>query len=266
MFEHSLIDLDAQAQKKSRRGWFSLPVAIVLHLVALATFTFAGYWDIGAVPEPPLNDIFYVQLSPPPPPPPIRGSGQPEKQAAVKPPDVKPPEPQQTVQPRDVPDQLAPVASTLTSQVVNDLLPPNGHPDGVDEGGVDDGVVDGVPFSNGDRTTPVTSLIPGSADPQPASDKPIQVGGAVKRPVAIYQPQPRYTEMARRARVQGMVMLDAVIDVNGNVVDLKVRKGQPMGLEQSALDAVRTWRFKPATLHGQPVKVYFTLTVNFQLN
>lgn len=263
MFEHSLIDLEAQARKKSRRGWFSLPVAVLLHLVALATFTFAGYWDVGAVPEPPLNDVFFVQM-PPLPPPPIRGSGQPEKPTAVKPPEVKPPTQQETVQPRDVPDQLPPVVSTVTSEVVNDLLPPNGDPDGVDKGGVEDGVRDGVPFSNGDRTTPVTSLIPGPAEP--ANDKPILVGGAVLRPVAIYQPQPRYTETARKARVQGTVLLKAVIDERGNVTDLEVLRGQPMGLDKSALDAVRTWRFKPATLHGQPVKVYFTLTVNFQLN
>ncbi|HWM90342.1 MAG TPA: TonB family protein [Thermoanaerobaculia bacterium] len=262
MFEHSLIDLEAR--KKSRRGWFSLPVAILIHLVAFATFAVAGYWDIAEVPEPPINmKPFIVEL--PPPPPPIRGSGQPEqKKAEVKPPDVRPVTPQQTVQPEAVPDQAPPVISDVVA-AADSGLPDGGHPDG-DINGVPDGVIDGVPFSNGDRTNPVTSLIPGPAEPQPANDKPIIVGGAVKKPVAIYQPQPRYTEMARKARVQGMVILDAVIDVNGNVVDLKVRKGQPMGLDQSAMDAVRTWRFRAATLHGQPVKVYFTLTVNFQLN
>ena len=49
------------------------------------------------------------------------------------------------------------------------------------------------------------------------------------------------------------------------MTNLEVLRTLPMGLEQAAVDAVRTWRFKPATLHGRPVKVYFNLTVNFQI-
>lgn len=260
MFEHSLIGLEAR--KKSRRGWLSLPVAVLIHLAAFATFTFASYWEVGEVPEPSMNVVFYELVSPPPPPPPQRGSNQPATQTTVKPPETKPVMPQQPVQPRDVPNELPPVASQMTGDVVVDLPP--GDPNGVDEGGVPDGVRDGVPFSNGTDSSVISTGIVGPA-PAPANDKPIVVGGAVKKPVAIYQPQPRYTETARKIRIQGLVVLDAVIDEQGNVIDLKVRKGLPMGLDQAALDAVSTWRFKPATLHGQPVKVYFTLTVNFQL-
>jgi protein TonB len=71
--------------------------------------------------------------------------------------------------------------------------------------------------------------------------------------------------VARRANVQGVVVVQATIDERGNVTDIKVLRGLPMGLEQAAIEAVRTWRYKPATLHGKPVKVYFNLTVNFQL-
>ncbi|PYQ26205.1 MAG: hypothetical protein DMF56_25500 [Acidobacteria bacterium] len=62
-----------------------------------------------------------------------------------------------------------------------------------------------------------------------------------------------------------MVILEAVIDRNGNVTEARVLKGLPFGLEQSALDAIKKWRFKPGTLNGQPVPVYYNLTINFQL-
>ena len=67
MFEHSLIGL--QERKKSRHGWFSLPMAVLIHLVALGTFAFASYWDIDEVTEPSINLVFIGEGAPPPPPP-----------------------------------------------------------------------------------------------------------------------------------------------------------------------------------------------------
>lgn len=259
MFEHSLIGLQ---ERKSRRGWFSLPVAVLIHVVAAGTFAFAGYWSVDEVPDPSLNVVFFTQAAPPPPPPPPRGSGEQPKPAA-KPVEARPvPAPRQPVQPDVIPDQ-APQADT--SSVIDTVagLPPGGHPDGVDQGGVEGGDPDiGVPNSTGDGGPAVADL---GTPPPMVDDAPIQVGGAVKKPEPLYQPQPRYTEVARRANVQGVVVLMATIDERGNVTDVRVLRGLPMGLDQAALDAVRTWRYRPATLHGRPVKVYFNLTVNFQL-
>jgi protein TonB len=66
-------------------------------------------------------------------------------------------------------------------------------------------------------------------------------------------------------KVQGAVILEAVIDERGNVTSVRVVKGLPMGLDKSAIDAVSRWKFQPATLDGRPVAVYFNLTVNFQV-
>ena len=261
MFEHSLIGL--AERKKSRRGWFSLPMAVVIHLAAFATFTFASYWDVAELPDPPTNDIFYVSMAPPPPPP-IRGTGKPPTETAVKQEEVKAPAPQQVVQPPDVPTELAPVASQVVSDLVSDL-PAGGDPNGVDEGGAEGGdPLVGVPFSTG--TLPAPSSGTGPVEPQPAvNDEPIQVGGEVKKPEILVKTQPRYTELARRANITGVVVLKAVIDERGYVTDLQVTKDLPMGLDKAAVDAVRTWRFKPATLHGRPVKVYYNLTVHFTI-
>jgi protein TonB len=62
-----------------------------------------------------------------------------------------------------------------------------------------------------------------------------------------------------------VVIVEAIIDEKGNVTNARVLKGQPMGLDKAAIDAVTRWKFKPATLQGRPVKVYYSLTVNFQV-
>ena len=104
------------------------------------------------------------------------------------------------------------------------------------------------------------------AGPPPSEPEgPIHVGGDVQAPVRKYSPQPSYTEIARKARVQGVVIVQAIIDKQGNVTNVKVLKGLPMGLDKSAADTIKSWRFEPATLNGKPVDVYYNLTVNFTL-
>lgn len=102
-------------------------------------------------------------------------------------------------------------------------------------------------------------------DTAPA-DQPYRVGDNVSRPEIISSPAPVYTELARRARVTGTVIVEAIIDEKGDVVNVRVLKGQPMGLDQAAVDAIKTWKFKPAMKEGKPVKVYYVLTVNFQVD
>ena len=105
-------------------------------------------------------------------------------------------------------------------------------------------------------------------DAPPAPDPPagpIIITDEVRKPTKIHAPQPRYTEVARRARIQGRVIMEAIIDREGNVANVKILKGLPMGLSEESIKAVKQWKFKPATLHGKPVDVYFTLTVTFQL-
>jgi TonB family protein len=99
----------------------------------------------------------------------------------------------------------------------------------------------------------------------PAAEQPRQIGGAVTRPEKISGSLPVYPEAARKARMMGIVIVEAIIDENGNVTHTRVLKSLPLGLDQAALDAIRTWKFKPAALEGKPVKVYYTLTVNFQV-
>jgi protein TonB len=97
------------------------------------------------------------------------------------------------------------------------------------------------------------------------SGSALEIGGDIVPPVKVLSPQPGYTEEARQARVQGVVILQAIIDTVGNVTEVRVLKGLPEGLAESAVTTVRTWKFKPATLEGKPVPVYYNFTINFSL-
>lgn len=97
------------------------------------------------------------------------------------------------------------------------------------------------------------------------ADEVLQVGDGVTAPRKIFSPQPLYTETARAARIQGVVILQAIIDAAGKVADVRVLKGLPEGLDRSALETIKTWTFEPALRGGSPVSVYFNLTVRFSL-
>jgi TonB family protein len=114
---------------------------------------------------------------------------------------------------------------------------------------------------------PDTDIIFGIPEgPPPAEPEgPIRVGGDVQPPVKVSAPSPQYTEIARKARIQGVVIVEAIIDKEGKVTNVKVLKGLPMGLDTAAADAVKKWTFQPATLNGKPVAVIYNLTVNFRL-
>lgn len=94
---------------------------------------------------------------------------------------------------------------------------------------------------------------------------PVEVSGAVTSPVQTSGNNPSYTDEARQARIQGIVILQLVIDCRGDVTDVTVLQGLPLGLTEAAVDAVQSWRYRPATLNGEPISVFFNISINFRL-
>ena len=87
----------------------------------------------------------------------------------------------------------------------------------------------------------------------------------VKPPKAVYTPEPDFSEEARHARYQGIVMMHIVIDTSGNVNDIRIDRALGKGLDENAVNAVKKWKFSPATRDGQPVSVSMGLEVSFNL-
>lgn len=92
-----------------------------------------------------------------------------------------------------------------------------------------------------------------------------RVGGGVSAPRAIYAPDPEYSEEARKAKYQGTVVLWVEVGPDGRPRQIRVQRTLGMGLDEKAMEAVRTWKFEPARLNGQPVAVQINVEVNFRL-
>jgi protein TonB len=244
-----------------KRAWI-LTSSLLLHVVALVTLAGAEAWQVPAVAEPPIPQVFEVQLPLPLLPAPPKPVKEPKKVAADSP------------QPRSTPlPPLAPLAPPPQMPAQPDPLaadkpiPPPADPQPADS---PQARADVDPFGsgrrgNGNGTGNATSGR-GTGDGN-GGDLALAIGGAISRPQIIpgTKVEPRYTELARQAHLQGVVVLRAVIDERGNVIDVELRKRLRFGLDEEAVKAVSQWKFTPALLNGRPVKVFFDLTVVFEV-
>jgi len=106
---------------------------------------------------------------------------------------------------------------------------------------------------------------PPSGPPVIEPEGPLRVGGEIQAPTKLVHVDPLYPELARRARLAGTLVLEATIDREGNVVDVKVLRGLGLGLEEAAITAVSQWKYTPTIYNGRPVEVRMGVTVLFQL-
>lgn len=103
---------------------------------------------------------------------------------------------------------------------------------------------------------------PPTPNPEPSTGEPMLL---VKPPEVVHRVQPLYTEPARRAGVEGVVILELVIDIDGAVESVKVLRGLALGLTNSAVRAAEQWRFEPCVFNDRPTPVRFVLTVSFKI-
>ena len=92
-----------------------------------------------------------------------------------------------------------------------------------------------------------------------------RIGGGVSAPKALYAPDPEYSDEARKAKYQGIVVLWVVVGADGRPREIRVARALGMGLDEKAIEAVRTWRFEPAHLNDRPVAVQMNVEVSFRL-
>ena len=200
----------------------------------------------GALPEVPTMMAFVAEASappppPPPPPPPAAKSPGPAPAKPAPSPGAAPVEPPSTIQPERPNDE-------------GDIGVPGGVEGGI-PGGVLGGVVGGLP---GDIPPP-----PPPAPPPPRA--PVRVGGQIQAPALVSKVDPIYPEVAVSARIRGVVILEANVDRDGRVVDVKVLRTASRLLDHAAITAVRQWQYRPLVLNGSPEPFVLTVVLTFNL-
>jgi protein TonB len=242
LFE-DLIDSDRVAHRTHQSQ--TLPVSLALHAIVAAVIVVAPILAADQLPDPASAvKAFFVEpmAAPPPPPPPPPPAPRAANAPRVTPKAVV--QNNQFVAPVEVPQEIKPEEGL-------DLGVEGGVPGGV-EGGVPGGVVGGV-----------VGGLPDAPPPPPVAA--VRVGGQIKEPKKLKNVSPVYPDIAKQARVQGVVILECTISPQGRVSDVKVLRGIPL-LDQSAIDAVKQWVYTPTLLNGVPVPVIMTVTVNFKLS
>ena len=229
---------DVDAAARSRQS--SLVIAsIVVHAVAFGALVVVSILLPGVLPAPHSSALAWdagpqmVRLTdiPLPPPPP------------AKRPDVAP-----------VPVS-ANAAPLVAPTGISDEPPTAGTP-APEEPGIATGLV------QGDLTG--AAVAPPPPPPPVAVREPVRLHSGIDAPRKISDAAPVYPPLAQAVAAQGIVIIEATIDTNGDVTSTKVLRSIPL-LDAAALDAVRRWKYTPARLNGEPVAVVITVTVNFTL-
>jgi len=109
-----------------------------------------------------------------------------------------------------------------------------------------------------------TAAKPATLAPEPIAPKRYKVGGVFIAGVPIHRVEPEYPDLARKARIQGKVELEAVVGIDGRIRELKLLSGQPL-LVRAAMDAVKQWIYRPYMLDGDPVEMVQPINVTFTL-
>jgi protein TonB len=245
MFEDSLIE--SGGRLSTRRG-MTTTISFLLQVFLVGILILIPLLYTEALPKQQLM-TFLVAPPPPPPPPP--------------PPAVAPVKVVKQIQTEIINGQLrTPTAIPKKVQMIKEEEAP---PPQMAMGGVVGGVPGGVP--GGQMGGVIGGIISSTpvAVPKVAAPQRVRVSQGVSQGLLVRKVQPNYPPLARQARIQGQVVLQAVISKDGSIEGLHLVSGHPM-LAPSAIDAVKQWKYKPYYLNGEPVEVETQITVIFSLS
>ena len=240
--------LDTPLERGQRNPW-DWAISVIIHAAILATVLILPLMFTDVIDVHNLQ-VTLLEVPRPPAPPP-----------APAPPVVQK-EPRAPLRNLSVSHLKAPVAIPKQIVIAKDEAAPaidQGVVGGI-PGGVPGGILGGILGGSGNGPAPPPPA-PVAAKPQPEI---VRVGGDVRPPELLVHVDPVYPRIALNAHMQGVVVVDAVIDTDGNVVQAHVLKG-PVLLRQSALDAVMQWKYKPTLLNGQPVSLDMEVEVVYSI-
>jgi len=231
--------------KKSKA--LDLLIVILMHVALITGPILAGLYFTDTLNLKQLYATMIVAPPPPPPPPP-----PPAAAARALPPKRVLMQGGKLAAPTRIPQRVAEIKE---APLESDAFGVEGGVPGGVPGGQMGGVIGGI--LSGSKTTV-------APPPPPVARAPIRVGGKVRPPRAIYTPAPPYPIIARQTKIQGVVVIDAILDEKGNVVEAKVVSGHPL-LIQAALDTVRDWKYEPTYLNNEPISIELIVNVTFTL-
>ena len=244
MFEDSLIE--SGGRLKTKRGWTSL-LSFALEFMLVGVMVLIPLIFTDALPK---GTTMFMLVAPPPPPPP-----PPPAAAVVR--VVK------VVQTDIVNGELR--TPTKIPKKIEMIKEDEAPPPAMASAGVVGGVPGGVPGgSMGGVIGSVLSSTP-VAVPKIATPQRVRVSSGVQQGLRVRNVNPTYPPLARQARIQGVVILQALISKNGDIENLQLISGHPM-LAPAAIEAVKQWKYKPYLLNGEPVEVETQVQVNFTLS
>ncbi|MGI8746027.1 MAG: energy transducer TonB [Bryobacteraceae bacterium] len=247
MFEQTFVDGTA----KTRKPW-TVMLSFIGQLVFIGILVLIPLIYTDSLPSATLRSLITAPPPPPPPPPP---------------PQAAPPKVIQKVIPRQFDANKLMAPKQIPKEIANikeeDLPPPTtgvvgGVPGGV-PGGTPGGVIGGI-----------IGAVPAAGPPPPPPPKAvtpqrIRVGGQVQAANLIRKVTPVYPQLAKQARISGVVRFSALIGKDGSIQNLTVVSGHPL-LIAAATEAVKQWQYKPTLLNGEPVEVATQIDVNFTLS
>jgi protein TonB len=223
----------------------AVALSVFVHLTAGALLVGVPLMNPGDMPPVEVYSAFLApRPSPSPPPAPPGGSEKPGKGkiAAVKSQPLV--EPGKLVAPIDIPPEI-------TDEEITG-------------GGDRYGVPGGVEYSPDEKTVwdrTIEEFMPLAFYKE---EEPVRAIGEIKLPRLLRRVEPDYPQVAREARVEGVVILEATTDIYGRVQSVKVLRSVPL-LDQAAIEAVRQWVYEPMVINGRPRGVVFTVTITFRL-
>jgi len=243
MFEDSLIE--SGGRLKTSRGWTSI-VSFMIQIGIVGVMVLIPLIFTEALPKTQLMTFLVAPPPPPPPPPPPAAAVHVVKQ----------------IQSDIVNGELrtpTKIPKKVLENLKEDEAPPQMAATGV-VGGVPGGVPGG---SMGGVMGSILSTTPVAA-PKIATPQRVRVSSGVVSGLLLRKVQPNYPPLARQARIQGVVVLQAQISKEGAIENLQLISGHPM-LAPAAIEAVKQWKYKPYLLNGEPVEVETQVQVNFTL-
>ena len=247
MFDE-LIESSHSPEKGRSRTFF---LSLMVHAVLLAVVLLIPLVYYQGLPQYELLTVLAAPPRPlpppgPPPPPPAGGEVQ-----------IVRLDPDKFMEPTEIPEEIPPPAEEIPIVSIHNWGPAGGIP-----GGVPGGIPGGVPTGTaGSVLGGFVGVVP---PPPPEPKEPIRVSDGVQSSRLIHKVNPVYPELAKRARVSGIVLLQVTVDERGMVAGIRLIRGHPL-LNQSAIDAVSQWIYSSTLLSGEPVPVIATVTVNFVL-